>query len=121
MTCWTVRRDSYICLCEMSRLNVYAKKLMRAILIIPLVVLVCAGCSSNSDNAHTTATTIVSPPERQVLRAESRSANRTPAKPDPAGGNLDPSRPFLILNLPKEKTIRQGEEVVIDFSLANAK
>lgn len=105
----------------MSRLNVYAEKLMRAILIIILTVLACASCSGNSDNSHTTATTIVSPPARQQLRAESRPADQKPAEPDPARGNLDPSRPFLILNQPANKTIREGEEVVIDFSLANAK
>ena len=86
-----------------------------------LMVLVCAGCSGNGDNAHTTATTVVPPPPRQVLRAESRPATQTPAKPDPAGGKLDPSRPFLVLNLPNRNTFREGEEVVIDFSLANVK
>jgi len=94
---------------------------MRAILIIILTVLACASCSGNSDNSHTTATTIVSPPARQQLRAESRPANQQPAEPDPARDNLDPSKPFLILNQPANKTIREDEEVVIDFSLANAK
>lgn len=93
---------------------------MRAILIIILTVLMCASCSGNNDNSHTTATTIVSPPARQQLRAESRPASRKPAEPDPARGNLDPSKPFLILNL-DNKTIGAAEEVVIDFSLANAK
>jgi len=90
-------------------------------LVLMLVVLACASCSGNNDGAHTTTTTVVPAPPRQVLRAESRPANQTPAEPDPAGGNLDPSKPFLVLNLPKDKTIREGEEVVIDFSLANAK
>ena len=102
----------------MSRLNVY---LMRMRLVVLLLALACAGCTGNKDGAHTTATNIVPPPPRQVLRVESRPAPQTPAKPDPAGGNLDPSRPFLILNLPNVKTFRAGDEVVIDFSLANAK
>lgn len=34
---------------------------------------------------------------------------------------VDPDKPLLILNLPPGKTCREGEEVVLDFSLANAK
>ena len=102
----------------MSRLNVYV---MRMRLLVLSVVLLCAGCSGNNDDANTTATTVVPPPPRQVLHVASRPASQTAAKPDPAGGNLDPSRPFLVLNLPNRKTFRTGEEVVIDFSLANAK
>jgi hypothetical protein len=100
----------------MSRLNVYV---MRMRLVVLLVLVVCAGCSGNKDNAHTTATTMVSPPPQQVLRAEPRPAMQTPAKPD--AGNFDPSKPLLIFNLPNGKTFRQSEEVVIDFSLANVK
>lgn len=92
---------------------------MRLVLI--LAVALCASCSGNSDDAHTTATTVVPPPPRQTLRAESRPANPAAAKPDPAAGNLDPSKAFLILNQPNKDTFREGEEVVIDFSLANAK
>ena len=33
----------------------------------------------------------------------------------------DPSKPLLIFPLPNGKTFREGEEVVIDFGLANAK
>ncbi len=35
--------------------------------------------------------------------------------------NVDPKKPLLIFNIPNGKTFREGEEVVIDFSLANAK
>jgi len=34
---------------------------------------------------------------------------------------VDPSKPLLIFNLPNGKTFREGEEVALDFSLANAK
>lgn len=105
----------------MSRLNVYAVNLMRMKLVVLLALLVFAGCSRNKDDAHTTATTVVSPPPRQVLRAESRPTTQTPAKPDAMGGTFDPAKPLLIFNLPNGKTFRAGEEVVIDFSLANVK
>ena len=91
------------------------------VLLIFAAVLWCAGCAGNKDSAHTTATTIVPPPARQVLRAETRPSPQTPAKPDAAGGKFDPLKPLLILNLDQNKTIREGEEVAIDFSLANVK
>jgi hypothetical protein len=34
---------------------------------------------------------------------------------------VDPAKPLLVFNLPNGKTFREGEAVVIDFSLANAK
>ncbi len=34
---------------------------------------------------------------------------------------VDPTKPLLIFTLPNGKTFREGEEVVIDFALANAK
>ena len=98
---------------------------MRALFLILLMALLCAGCSGDKDSGHTTATTIVSPPARQVLRVETRQSPQTlpmsPAKPDASGGTFDPAKPLLVLNLEQEKTIREGEEVVIDFSLANVK
>ena len=102
----------------MSRLNVYA---MKCYVAIVMAVFVFAGCSGNHENAHTTATTVVPPPPQQVLRAETRPAPRTPAKPDEPGKKFDPDQPLLIFNLDNGKTIREGEEVVIDFSLSNAK
>ena len=44
-----------------------------------------------------------------------------PAKPDDPKLKVDPAKPLLVFNLPNGKTFREGEEVVIDFSLANAK
>lgn len=95
---------------------------MRARLLIVLAVLLCAGCSGDKDSAHTTATTIVPPPARQVLRVETRPSPQIPAKPpETASGKFDPSKPLLILNLEQDKTIREGDEVALDFSLANVK
>jgi hypothetical protein len=89
--------------------------------IIVIVALASLACSGNNDNAHTTATTFVSPPPRQVLRAESRPAKQVSAKPDDPNLKVDLKKPLLVFNLPNGKTFREGEEVVIDFSLANAK
>jgi hypothetical protein len=89
--------------------------------IIILIAFVSVACSGNSDNAHTTATTFVPPPPRQMLKVETRGAQQVPAKPDDPALKVDPTKPFLIFNLPNGRTFREGEEVVIDFSLANAK
>jgi hypothetical protein len=85
------------------------------------LLLVFVACSANNDNAHTTATTIVPPPARQVLHVETRPGKQLAATPDDPSLKVDPSRPLLIFNLPDGKTFREDEEVVIDFSLANAK
>ena len=89
--------------------------------LMVLLALLSIACASNNDNAHTTATTFVSPPPRQVLRAESRPSQQIPARPDEANKQVDPKKPLLIFNLPNGKTFREGEEVAIDFSLANSK
>ena len=85
------------------------------------VLLVLTGCSSNNDNAHTTATTIVPPPVRQQLRVEFRPPTRVVANADDPNSRVDGSKPLLVFNLPNGKTFRQDEPVVIDFSLTNAK
>jgi len=86
-----------------------------------IIALLSFGCSGNNENAHTTATTFVSPPPRQVLRVEPRAAQQVVAKPDDPKLKVDIQKPLMIFNLPNGKTFREGEEVVIDFSLANAK
>ena len=64
------------------RVNVYSASRMNSfknrLLIIALVALASSACSGNNENSHTTATTFVSPPPRQVLQAESQTveANR---------------------------------------------
>lgn len=104
-----------------KRINVYPASRMRT----PkkwfglLIVLVCSACSGGNENAHTTATTIVSPPPRQVIKAEFRAGPRVPIEPIRLKMYADPSKPVLALSrLPS--SIREGEEVVLDFSLANA-
>ena len=89
--------------------------------LMVLFALVPAACAANNDNAHTTATTFVSPPPRQMLRVEIRPSQQVPAKADEPNKQVDPKKPLLIFNLPKGRTFREGEEVAIDFSLANAK
>jgi hypothetical protein len=93
----------------------------RSILIITLMAVVSVACSGNADNAHTTATTFVPPPPRQMLHVETRRAQQVPAQANDSKLKVDKSQPLLIFNLPNGKTFREGEEVVIDFSLANAK
>lgn len=88
-------------------------------LLAIVTVLACVACSGGNENSHTTATTFVSPPPRQVLRAESRPGKLRTLN-DPAV-QLGDKKPLLEFNLPDGKTFREGEEVVIDFSLANAK
>ena len=88
---------------------------------IAILAVASFACSGNNENAHTTATTFVSPPPHQVLRAETIPAQQLPARPDDPKLYVDPKKPLLIFNLPNGKTFREGEEVAIDFSLANAK
>lgn len=113
--------DSYICVCEMSSLKVYPKESMKACLAFVLAVLVCTGCSGNNENAHTTATTVVPPPPRQVLKAYTRPRLQSLEKLHSLPGIYDPSKPLLHLILPMKTDFREGEEVVIDFWLENAK
>jgi hypothetical protein len=89
-------------------------------IVLAAACLALTSCSGNNDNAHTTATTIVPPPVRQQLRVSIRPASKTPAKPDDPKLKVDPSKPLLIFNLPNGKTFRADEDVIIDFSLANA-
>lgn len=96
---------------------------MKRILLF-MLLMACAGCSGNNENAHTTATNVVPPPPQQVLRAETRPGPQKPL--ESYFSNLwaptDLGKPLLALNLPKkQQTFREGEEVVIDFSLLNVK
>lgn len=92
------------------------------LLLLPIIALLAVGCSGSSDNTHTTVTTIVSPPPRQVLRVETRQSPKIPAKPDDPAKSVDPAKPLMIFNFAKEKDVPflGNSEVVVDFSLANA-
>jgi hypothetical protein len=94
---------------------------MNRLLIVTLIALVSFACAANRESAHTTATTYVPPPPRQVLQVEKRAAKQVPAQPDDPNLKVDAKKPLLVFNLPNGKTFREGEAVVIDFSLANAK
>ena len=104
--------------------NVYSSnrmKIAKKRLCFLIVLLVCSACAGDKDSSHTTATTLVTPPPRQVLRAETRPAAQAPANPLLLKVAVDRSKPLIVFNLPEGKTFEQGEEVVIDFSLLNAK
>jgi len=87
-----------------------------------IIALLSLGCSGNNENAHTTATTIVSPPPRQVLKVEPGPTKKWVAVPDDPNKRVDPNQPLMLFNFPKEKgTFFPGNSpVIIDFSLANA-
>jgi hypothetical protein len=93
--------------------------------VLLILSLLFSSCSSNNDNAHTTATTVVSPPPRQVLRVVPHSP-KTGTREVPTSSldpnlHADPTKPLLIFNLANSRTFHEGEEVLIDFSLSNAK
>lgn len=96
---------------------------VRMVFVVSLLAL--SSCAGNNDNAHTTATTIVPPPVRQQLRVTSRpaaNAGPTPAsQPTHPDAHFNPQNPSLVFNLPNGKTFGPNEDVVIGFSLANAK
>jgi hypothetical protein len=95
-------------------------KTVKALLWI--IVLFSLGCSGNNDNAHTTATTFVSPPERQVLKIETMPSEKLPAKPNDPKKRVDPTKPLMIFNFGEGGDIifLGDSPVIIDFSLANA-
>ena len=94
---------------------------MKRLSIVTLIAFVSVACSSNRESAHTTATTYVSAPPRQMLQVEKRAAKQAPAQPDDPKLKVDAKKPLLIFNLPNGQTFREGEAVMLDFSLANAK
>jgi hypothetical protein len=94
---------------------------MNRLPIVTLIALVSFACAGNSENAHTTATTFVPPPPRQILQVEKRAAKQVPAHPYDPKLKVDVKKPLLVFNLPNGQTFREGEAVTIDFSLANAK
>ena len=91
------------------------------LLIIALVALAASACTGKNENSHTTATTFVSPPPRQVLRAVAQPAKQIPAKPDNPKKQVDPDKPLMIFNFVDKTEVHGDSPVVIDFSLANAK
>jgi hypothetical protein len=118
----------------------------RHFLVVLVLALSFAACSSG-DNSHTTATTYVSPPPRQVLSVapieplhEGNGAspaednkeglyrpnyNRQLIDQKAAANSIDssanPKKPYLVFLLQDGKTFRVGEPVPILFSVSNAK
>ena len=95
--------------------------LRKRLVITALVALVSSACSGRNDNSHTTATTFVTPPPRQILQAQSQPSKQIPAKPDDLKKQGDPAKPLMIFNFVDKTEFRRDSPVVIDFSLANAK
>lgn len=91
---------------------------MRRYFAIVMALALFAGCSGGNDNTHTTATTIVPPPPRQVLRAEFRES---PGYPYDwrvlEGKKYDKEKPILIWGMPNDAAYREGEPVVIYFTV----
>ncbi|HKU77067.1 MAG TPA: hypothetical protein VJR02_24360 [Pyrinomonadaceae bacterium] len=90
--------------------------------LLSIVALLSLGCSGNNENAHTTATTFVSPPPRQVLKIETIPSVKKPATPDDPKKRADPNKPLMISNWANRIGMPwiRSKPVVIDFSLANA-
>src|SRR2546423_5058035 len=84
-----------------------------------IMVLASFACSGSNENAHTTATTFVPPPPRQVLQASRRQRVPPSESVHPMRAYID--KPLLLFNLPNGKTLREREEVLINFTLVNAK
>lgn len=105
---------------------VYSQASYRKVVLIAL--LLNTGCGS-TENAHTTATTIVAPPPRQVLKVVPvnlylrvpLSPCETDARttPDECAG-VDPKKPLLVFDLAKD-AFRVSEVVPVSFSVRNAK
>ena len=91
------------------------------LLIIALVVLAAPACTGKNENSHTTATTFVSPPPRQILQAVAQPSKQIPAKPDDQKKQVDTSKALMIFNFKDKAEVHGDSPVVIDFSLANAK
>lgn len=75
-------------------------------------------CSEN-DNAHTTVTTIVPAPPRQVLTISQRPSQKVTAEAS-AELKVDPSKAFVVWQVTGAQRPGASDEVVIDFALANA-
>lgn len=101
-----------------------------AVAFLSFILLSQVACGSN-DNSHTTATTVVPAPPRQVLTVvtipplhlattDSVRAN-SPLTTEKEHVGVDPDKPLLSFNLENGKTFRVGDVVPIYFSVRNAK
>jgi hypothetical protein len=83
-----------------------------------LLVTFLVGCGQD-DNAHTTATTIVPAPPRQVLTVTKRPSAKVAAQATPEM-KVDPTKAFAVFEVTASKIAGTTGEVAIDFALANA-
>jgi hypothetical protein len=111
---------------QSSRLNCMLLRFMKksawkplSLLIIVLVGITLSSCTAN-DNAHTTATTYIAPPPRQVLTVVFKPVP-PPAKQQLFDPTADMKKPLLVFRLENGNTFRVGDEVPIDFTVVNAK
>src|SRR5215510_12232343 len=98
-----------------------AKQFLRTISQAGLMLacLAVISCGARDDNWHTTATTYVAPPPRQVLTvAYKPGATNVPPEPTVP---VDTTEPHLELALENRKLFHLGEDVPIAFFVSNAK
>ena len=85
-------------------------------IITTVAALSLAGCSGNQDNAHTTATSTVTPPPTQLLRVVSTPQNVLDYKK--ARGEQEEAKPELHVISPAEGAVINGPVVAVKLHLA---
>lgn len=86
------------------------------LIITTVAALSLAGCSGNQDNAHTTATSTVTPPPTQVLKVVSTPQAIIDQKK--ARGEQDEAKPELHVISPAEGAVINGPVVAVKLHLA---
>jgi hypothetical protein len=103
---------------QMGLLRIFAKGSSLAVSVA------MSSCVATGDASHTTATTVVPPPPRQELRIVVKPPPTTTGvvtKPLDGSLHADPRKPLLLVNLKDGQTFHVGDDVLIDFAVANAK
>jgi hypothetical protein len=86
------------------------------LIITTVTALSLAGCSGNQDNAHTTATSTVTPPPTQVLKVVSTPQAILDQKK--ARGEQEEAKPELHVISPAEGAVINGQVVAVKLHLA---
>lgn len=86
------------------------------LVITTVAALSLAGCSGNQDNAHTTATSTVTPPPTQVLRVVSTSQAVLDQKK--SRGEQEEAKPELHVISPSQGALINGPVVAVKLHLA---
>ncbi|HET6890117.1 MAG TPA: hypothetical protein VFH31_03365 [Pyrinomonadaceae bacterium] len=88
--------------------------------LIPIIwIASLVGCSSNQDNANTTATTSVTPPPVQILQVVSTPERILDEKKQ--RGEQEEAKPELHIISPTDGAVFDADPIMIDFWLSNAK